>query len=143
MSMKNRITHALICLTLAASMSVPAFAASRPLSNAELDLMARVIEHEAGNECLEGRIAVANVILNRVNDKRFPNTVSGVIYQKNQFPGATRSTPDATSRLAAKMAAEGTNLAPNAFWFNRASARGFSFAKRLYVIGNQAFYGNK
>lgn len=51
----------------------------------EMDLFYRVVECEAGNQSLEGRIAVANVIINRVKSSKFPNTLSGVLNQKNQF----------------------------------------------------------
>ncbi len=56
-----------------------------PISLSELDLLFRIVEAEAGAEPMEGKIAVANVIINRVHDSRFPNTVEGVIYQPNQF----------------------------------------------------------
>ena len=59
--------------------------ASSPLSSYELDLLERLVEAEAGAEPLEGRIAVAQVVLNRVASSKFPNTIEGVIYQRNQF----------------------------------------------------------
>jgi N-acetylmuramoyl-L-alanine amidase len=40
---------------------------------------------EAEGECEEGKRLVIDTILNRVDSKHFPNTVSEVIYQKNQF----------------------------------------------------------
>ena len=51
----------------------------------ELDLFFRLVEAEAGNESMEGKIAVANVVINRVKDSRFPDTVRDVIYQPYQF----------------------------------------------------------
>lgn len=48
-------------------------------------LLERLVQCEAGGESLEGKIAVANVVLNRVKSKTFPNTIYDVIYQKGQF----------------------------------------------------------
>lgn len=44
-----------------------------------------MVEAEACGEPYEGKLAVATVVINRVNSKNFPNTIHGVIYQKNQF----------------------------------------------------------
>lgn len=55
------------------------------LTNHEKDLLARLVRAEAGGEPYEGMVAVASVVLNRVADSRFPNTIEGVIYAKNQF----------------------------------------------------------
>jgi len=125
------------------SLRAPLQQADRPVSDSDLDLIARVVEHEAGNQPLSGRIGVANVILHRVADKQFPNTVSGVLYQKNQFPGATNAKPDATSILAAKLAADGAETVPGALWFNGIKAKDFKFAKRAYEIGGHAFFVRK
>lgn len=54
-------------------------------SDADLKLMAAIIEAEAGNQSYEGQLAVGTVIMNRVMSSKFPNTLSGVIYQTNQF----------------------------------------------------------
>ncbi len=51
----------------------------------ELDLLARLIYFEARGECYEGQVAVGAVVMNRLNASGFPNTIEGVIYQKNQF----------------------------------------------------------
>ena len=49
----------------------------------QLDCLARNIYHEAGYEPFEGKVAVAQVTLNRVDDGRFGKGVCGVVYQKN------------------------------------------------------------
>lgn len=49
----------------------------------ELDCMAINIYREAGYEPLEGRIAVAQVTMNRASHPDFPNTICGVVYQKS------------------------------------------------------------
>jgi len=48
-------------------------------------LIARAINGEARGEPYEGQVAVGAVILNRVKDSRFPNTIAGVIYQPLAF----------------------------------------------------------
>ncbi len=125
--------------------AVPLKEEDRPYTDKEIDLISRVITHEAGNQSLEGKIAVGDVILHRVESKGlgFADTVSGVLYQKNQFTGATNCTPNAQSIIAAKLAADGAEVVPGAYWFNGVNGHVFSFAKRLYVIGDHAFYGRK
>ena len=54
-------------------------------SSAEKDLLARLVNAEAKGESYEGKVAVATVVLNRVESERFPDTVSEVINDKNQF----------------------------------------------------------
>jgi N-acetylmuramoyl-L-alanine amidase len=48
-------------------------------------LLARAINGEARGEPYEGQVAVGAVILNRVKDPNFPNTIAGVIYQPGAF----------------------------------------------------------
>lgn len=62
----------------------------RDLSNVhiaagDIDLMAAIIECEAGGESYTGKVAVGAVVLNRVKSSAFPNTVLEVIYQNRQF----------------------------------------------------------
>ena len=54
-------------------------------SNSDIQLLARAINGEARGEPYEGQVAVGAVILNRVKDSRFPNSISGVIYQSGAF----------------------------------------------------------
>ena len=51
----------------------------------DVQLLARAINGEARGEPYEGQLAVGAVILNRVKDSRFPNTIAGVIYQSGAF----------------------------------------------------------
>jgi N-acetylmuramoyl-L-alanine amidase len=51
----------------------------------QLDCLARNIYHEAGHEPFEGKVAVAQVTMNRASDSRFPSDVCGVVFQKNVF----------------------------------------------------------
>lgn len=57
-------------------------------------LLANLIYCEAGNQPYDGQVAVGAVVMNRVLSPAFPDTISGVIYQKNQFE------PASTGRLA-------------------------------------------
>ena len=54
-------------------------------TDAELQLAARVIEAEAGNQGLTGKELVADTILNRIDDDRFPDTIEGVVLQEYQY----------------------------------------------------------
>ena len=54
-------------------------------SQNDTQLLARAVNGEARGEPYEGQVAVAAVILNRVNHSSFPNTISGVIYQPGAF----------------------------------------------------------
>ena len=51
----------------------------------ELELLAQLVEAEAGNQEFEGKCLVVDVILNRVESPDFPNTISEVIFQEGQF----------------------------------------------------------
>lgn len=51
----------------------------------DIDLLAAIIECEAGGESYTGKVAVGNVVMNRVKSAVFPNTVLEVIYQNRQF----------------------------------------------------------
>lgn len=122
---------------------VPLTAEGKPYDDVTLDLMAKVITHESGNQPLEGKMAVGNVILNRVNSPSFGSTVYEVIYSPNQFPGATNATPNEESILAARLVLEGANVVPEALYFNGAGKSCWaSRNKRLIkTIGGHSFYG--
>ena len=59
--------------------------ASNSSNTSDLQLMARAINGEARGEPYEGQVAVGAVILNRVKNPSFPNTIAGVIYQSGAF----------------------------------------------------------
>ena len=65
--------------------------------------LSRIIYAESGNQPLDGKIAVGNVVLNRVASPRFPNSVYEVIFQRNQFTpaanGSINRTPSAESQV--------------------------------------------
>ena len=58
---------------------------AKATNSSDIQLMARAINGEARGEPYEGQVAVGAVILNRVRDSRFPNTIAGVIYQPGAF----------------------------------------------------------
>ena len=53
------------------------------LRQKQLDCLARNIYHEAGYEPFEGKVAVAQVTINRAESGQFPSDICGVVYQKN------------------------------------------------------------
>ncbi|MBR1771399.1 MAG: cell wall hydrolase [Lachnospiraceae bacterium] len=61
------------------------------------ELLLRIVEAEAGNQDADGRLLVANVVLNRVASETFPDTVEGVVLQESG--GAYQFSPVANGRL--------------------------------------------
>ncbi len=90
--------------------------------NDDLYWLSHIINAESGNQPLSGKMAVGNVVLNRVADSRFPDTVKGVVFQKNQFTpvrnGSINKTPNAESVLAAKLCLDGGEALEGVLWFN-------------------------
>lgn len=84
---------------------------SNGYTNSDTYLLARCIYGEARGESYTGQVAVGAVVLNRVKSPDFPNTISGVIYQKHAFTavsdGQINLTPDQTAINAAKDALNG------------------------------------
>lgn len=80
-------------------------------TNSDLYLLAKCIYAEARGESYTGQVAVGAVILNRVASSAFPNTIAGVIYQKNAFTcvsdGQINLTPNQTAINAANDAMNG------------------------------------
>lgn len=58
-------------------------------TEANVNLLAQIISAEARGESYEGQVAVGAVVLNRVEHPSFPDTISGVIYQKGAFTAIT------------------------------------------------------
>ena len=84
--MKKIIICALLIAAIATSAIYMNFAAAqtaRGVSDAQL--LARAVNGEARGEPYEGQVAVAAVILNRVDHPSFPNSIAGVIYQPGAF----------------------------------------------------------
>ena len=66
------------------------------LSEEDLEALLRIVEAEAGSEDEDGRLLVANVVLNRVNSEDFPTTVKEVVFQQSE--GVTQFSPVASGR---------------------------------------------
>lgn len=102
-----------------------------------LDLIARVINAEAGSMSMEGKVSVGNVIMNRVASSEFPNTVYGVLYQPNQFTvvnyASFQRTPSAESIAAAKQAMDGVNYVPGAMFYNVHGLNTWASRNRPYL----------
>lgn len=85
------------------------------------DLLARVISAEAKGEPYEGQVAVGAVILNRIRDSRFPNTLAGVVYETHAFEsvsiGAIYRSPAASTVRAAQDALNGWDPSNGAVFF--------------------------
>lgn len=120
---------------------------AEPFSEKDLLLLAKITQVEAGYESYEGQLGIANVILNRVKDFRFPDSIYGVIYSGNQFPPAhngllDKSKPSASALRAAKDALNGKNNVENAVYFYNSKVSKGSFWSSLKVIvtiGNHSF----
>ncbi len=114
--------------------------------NGDVQLLAKLVYAEAKGEIYRGKVAVAAVVLNRVDDSRFPNSISGVIYQPKQFTcvanGAINNTPDAESLKAARDALNGVDPSGGAVFFYNAKTTTSSWnstRKVITVIGNHTF----
>lgn len=113
--------------------------------------LSRLIYAEAGGESLDGKIAVGNVVLNRVADAAFPDTVKGVIFDTAggvQFTpvasGAIYNDPPEECVIAAKLALDGANTAGASLYFTAADVAESCWAARhreVYIrIDNQVFF---
>lgn len=121
-------------------------------SQDDLYWLARIIEAEAGGEPYNGKVAVGNVILNRVKSNEFPNTVYSVIFEYYgsipQFSpvadGTIYNTPSEESINAAKDALNGAKPVGNStYFFNPAKAAGsWIVNNKTYVtrISGHTFY---
>jgi N-acetylmuramoyl-L-alanine amidase len=112
----------------------------------EIDLMARLVRAEAESEPYAGKVAVAYVVLNRVDSSQFPNTIEGVIYQSGQFSpvsnGEINKPYDADSLRAVKeaLSADRSN-SQSLFFYNpkTATSRWLDSRETVTVIGNHVF----
>ncbi len=113
--------------------------------------LSRIIYAESRGEPLLGKIAVGNVIMNRVNSPLYPNTIYSVIFDQKygtQFTpvatGAIYNDPTADCIRAAKMVLEGTSVSDEILFFmNPRIATSSWIAKNreyAFTIGNHAFY---
>ncbi|WHZ05528.1 cell wall hydrolase [Neobacillus sp. YX16] len=117
------------------------------LSDAEIDLLARLVRAEAQTEPLQGKIAVACVVLNRVESPQFPDTIKDVIYAPGQFQpvknGQIDKPADEESIQAVKAAlTDKRQLATGAIFFYNptiATSRWLDTRATTLVIGQHVF----
>ena len=117
----------------------------------DLYWLSRIISAESQGEVLRGKIAVGNVVLNRMRSSSYPNTIYGVIFDRKngtQFSpvaiGSIYNTPTQESVIAAKICLEGHTLSNEILFFmnpriatNNWIAKNREFA---FKIGNHSFY---
>ena len=119
---------------------------SSSYSNADIDLLAHLIYGEARGESYTGQVAVGAVVMNRIKSSSFPNTMSGVIYQRYAFTavddGQINLTPNDTARRAAQDAMNGWDPTYGAiYYYNpRTATSSWIFSRKTTVtIGNHVF----
>ena len=80
----------------------------------DFELLARVIEAEAGGESDYHKLCVGTVVMNRVDSEKYPSTIEGVIYQPGQYQCVTNShinkEPSESSYEAAKSILDGRRM---------------------------------
>ncbi|HHT7235140.1 MULTISPECIES: cell wall hydrolase [Bacillus] len=120
------------------------------ISEKEKDLMARLVTAESGGESYKGKVAVAKVILNRVNAKGFPNTITGVIYESIKhgyaFTPVTDGRINQPASAEAKMAVEEA-ISTNGihsdwlYFYNpkTSTSKWITTRQTVAVIGNHVF----
>ena len=96
------------------------------LGEEDYDILLRIVEAEAGGEDEDGKLLVANVVLNRMNSEAFPNTVKEVVMQRSGR--VTQFSPVASGRIwkvevseetiaAVQRAIEGEDISQGALYF--------------------------
>jgi len=118
-------TAAAMGVTLTSSSTTSSTSGS--YSSSDSYLLAKCIYAEARGEPYTGQVAVGAVILNRVRSSKFPNSISGVIYQPYAFTcvsdGQINLTPDATAKKAAQDALNGWDPTNGClYYYNPATA---------------------
>lgn len=115
-------------------------------TSSDLYLLAKCIYGEARGESYTGQVAVGAVVLNRVKSSQFPNTISGVIYQKGAFTavsdGQINLTPNQTAINAAQDAMNGWDPTYGClYYYNPATATSSWIFSRQTVttIGRHVF----
>ncbi len=130
----------------ASSAALPSRGVSTRFSRDEIYLLAKLINAEARGESYEGQVAVGAVVLNRITNSNFPNTLAGVIYQPLAFTavsdGQMYLEPNATALKAAEAAAGGWDPSGGAiYYYNPAKTNSkWMFSRPIITrIGNHVF----
>lgn len=118
------------------------------VSDDDYNCLLRIVEAEAGNQGMIGKILVANVILNRVESGNFPNGIQSVVFQSNQFSPIDDGryyTVDVTSETveAVNRALNGEDYSSGALYFTAFYDESSWFARDLTLLfreGGHWFY---
>jgi len=117
-----------------------------PLDDDEMELLARVISAEARGESFDGQVAVGAVVLNRVECRDFPDSVSEVCHQPGAFCGVTDGQidiePSESCRAAAEAAARGEDPTGGAVYFYNPKTAASAWIRSrpvVVIIGNHCF----
>lgn len=119
------------------------------ITNDDIHLMAQIVYAESCAEPYEGKVAVASVILNRLKDVKFPNSIEGVVKQKAAFScvkdGKINVTPDENCYRAVMDALRGTDPTGNSVFFYNPKIATSSWMKNINKknikeIGNHVFF---
>lgn len=101
-------------------------------------LLARLVYGEARGEIYKGKVAVAAVVLNRVESSQFPNSIAKIIYQKGAFSvvddGQINLSPDQESLKAARDAMNGWDPSGNALFYYNPDKSSNSWIRTRTVI---------
>lgn len=108
------------------------------LTDEEMELLAGIVHAEAGNQDMIGRRLVADVVLNRMVSPDFPNEISGVIYQQNQFATPMNYTADDMSAVELECQ---KRIDSEVLWFRTGGFH--SSGTPLYQHGAHYFSGRK
>ncbi len=115
-------------------------------SDSDIALLAKLIYGEARGESYTGQVAVGAVVLNRIKSSKFPNTMSGVIYQRYAFTavddGQINLTPNETARKAALAAINGWDPSYGALYYynpNTATSQWIFSRQTTVIIGRHVF----
>ena len=115
-------------------------------SSSDINLLAKLIYGEARGEPYVGQVAVGAVVLNRIKSSSFPNTMSGVIYQKGAFTAVSDGqfylTPNDTAKKAAQDAMNGWDPTYGAiYYYNpKIATSSWIFSRQTtIVIGDHVF----
>ena len=117
----------------------------------QLECMAKVVHHEAGNQPRSGQLAVAQLVMNRVGQDRFGASVCEVVNQRGQFFQTSAYNPRrdtaqwASSLEIARSALDGTapQVVPGAVFFHAtyiAPNSWFRSRQRVATLGQHIFY---
>ena len=138
-------TAAKMGLTFSSSSSTTS-SSSATIISADHRLLSKLVYGEARGETYKGQVAVAAVVLNRVGSSKFPNTVSGVIYQSGAFScvsnGSINNTPNSSCIRAAKDALNGWDPSGGALYFYNPKGTNDTWIRTrtvVAVIGNHYF----